>query len=459
MIIIKGGTLVTPVAKFDCDIAVDGEKIARVEPNIAVGLSDDVIDASSALVFPGFIDAHTHFDMDSGNFKTADDFSSGTAAAILGGTTTIVDYACQTRGDTLDGALKQWHDKADASCFCDYGFHMSITDWNRNVAGELSDMVAKGVTSFKLYMAYDNLRLSDDDILDILYHMKSLGAIMCVHCENGRLVNYLVSRLKAEGNFSPSAHPLSRPAEVEAEAVSRLLYMSRIADWPVNIVHLSSALGLNEIRKARNLGQKAFVETCPQYMLLDDGAYSSEGFEGAKYVCSPPLRKKSDVKSIVEAVISSEINTISTDHCGYYFKSQKTRGINDFSAIPNGLPGVEFRPGLIYGQFVKTGLMTAEQMCEKLSANPAKLYGMYPRKGAVLPGSDADIVIWRDKARKVDSSVQNMKCDYSPYEGMDMSGEAETVLLRGKTVVKNAKLAQCAMGNYIHRGLPLLNDM
>ncbi|MDO4548570.1 MAG: dihydropyrimidinase [Clostridia bacterium] len=459
MIIIKGGHIVTPLAVYASDIAVEGSKIKSVEPNIDHSPGDRVIDASGALVFPGFIDAHTHFDMNNGVMTTADDFASGTKAAIIGGTTTIIDYATQNNGETLTQALRAWHQKADGVCSCDYGFHMAITDWNYAIATQLLNMVSSGVTSFKLYMAYDALRLDDEDIIDVMSHMKLLKTLACVHCENGDLVNYLVSQQKLKGNLSPSAHPASRPAQVEAEALSRLLYISDIIDWPVNIVHLSSALGLGEVRKARARGQKVFVETCPQYMLLDEGLYSLEGFESAKYVCSPPLRSKYDVGEIAGAAVAGEIDTIATDHCSYNYKWQKMTGVNDFSDIPNGLPGVEFRPGLIYGQFVKAGLMKAETMCALLSERPAKLYGLYPRKGALLEGSDADIVIWKNADIKANCANQHMKCDYSPFEGMDMGGRAETVLLRGEVIVENGEVANAGRGIYLKRDLPMIDQM
>lgn len=452
MKIIKGGVLVTPDGSFLGDIAVENGKIARVAPGIAPESGDEVIDASRCMVFPGFIDAHTHFDMDNGVTLTADDFASGTAAALAGGTTTIVDFATQDKGGTLRDALDAWHKKAEGKSSCNYAFHMAITDWNERTRAELDEMVRAGVTSFKLYMAYDALRVDDAQILDVLTQMRRIGGVVGVHCENGTLVNALCARERAAGHMGPDAHPRSRPGEVEAEAISRLLYISRLAAHPVNIVHLSSALGLEEVKKARANGQKVFVETCPQYLLLDESNYRREGFEGAKYVCSPPLRAAQDMDALCEAVQTGQIDTIATDHCSFNYDGQKTLGRDDFTKIPNGAPGVEHRPELIYSYFVARERITPGDMCALLSENVAKLFGMYPQKGALRVGSDADIVVWEKGIHSlIHAQTQLQNVDYTPFEGFEITGRPRHVLLGGEIAVRDSQICARGLGRYVKR--------
>ncbi len=452
MLIIQNGTLVSPDGQTRADLRVSGGIIDAAAPRIDPAPGDEVLDARGCLVFPGFIDAHTHCDLDHGVTVTADDFETGTAAALAGGTTAIIDFATQDKGCTLKDALAVWRQKADGRSSCHYGFHMAITDWNDGARAELSDMMAAGVTSFKLYMAYDALRVDDAQILDILGEMKRIQGLVGVHCENGTLVNALSAKLRAQGRLSPAAHPLSRPAELEAEAVSRLLYIARLADWPVAVVHLSSALGLAEVRKARAMGQRVLVETCPQYLLLNDSVYGQPDFEGAKYVCSPPLRKPSDQAALIEALAGGEIDTVATDHCSYRFDGQKTLGGNDFTKIPNGMPGVEHRPAVIYSALVDKGLLTPEAMCRLLSTGPAKAYGLYPQKGALTPGSDADIVIWEKHIAPITAAAQLQNTDYTPYEGFMTTGRARAVLLGGEIAAQAGNVTRRHLGQYLRRG-------
>lgn len=455
MIIIKGGTVVSAAESRIMDVAVDGARIAALEPSIRPGPADDLIDARGCLVFPGFIDAHTHFDLDTGACRTADDFRSGTLAALAGGTTTIVDFATQDRGGSLEAALSAWHRKARDVSSCDYAFHMAITDWGEPARAALDGMVREGVTSFKLYMAYDALRVGDGSILEVLREMRRVGGLLGVHCENGALVNRMVRDQLALGHTGPSAHPLSRPPEVEAEAVNRLLYLSRLAEWPACVVHLSTALGLEEIRRARARGQRVVVETCPQYLMMTDELYGLPGFEGAKYVCSPPLRKPSDVRALREALGSGEIDTLATDHCSFNFEGQKALGRGDFSKIPNGLPGVEHRPAVAYTEWVLGGLISAERMCALLSERPARLYGMYPRKGAIRPDSDADVVVFEPGIERVlSAATQRQRVDYTPLEGYVARGRARDVLLRGQVCVRDGEVVEPLRGRYVHRGAP-----
>lgn len=449
--IIKNGTVVTSQNKQKANLLIEDGKITAIGKEFSEK-GCTLFDASGCLLFPGFIDAHTHMDMDIGTAVTADNFYTGTRAAIAGGTTTLVDFATQDKGSTLAQALKNWHSKADGKCFCDYGFHMAIVDWTPSVSAEIDDMVKAGITSFKLYLAYDNLRVSDAELYEILKRVGQVHGIIGVHCENGDLVNELIAENRAAGNLTPDYHPLSRPDYVEAEAISRYCYIARAAGVPINVVHLSTKAGLEEVRRARARGQKVYAETCPHYLALDDSRYQLDGFESAKYVCSPPLRKKADQEALWEAIASGEIDTVSTDHCSFNFKGQKELGKLDFSKIPNGLPGIEHRPVMMYTKGVATGKMTEEQMAKLLSENTARLFGMYPRKGILAVGSDADIVVWDPSYQgKISAKTQYQNVDYTPYEGQEMIGRAKAVFLRGAQVVEDGRVTQENSGIFLPR--------
>lgn len=452
MTIIQHGTLVLPDGLMQGDLAFENGVITRVAPAIEAGAGDAVCEAAGCLVFPGFIDAHTHLDMDSGTTVTADDFASGSRAAACGGTTTLVDFATQERGGTLTDALDAWHRKAEGKCACNYAFHMAVTDWNEQTRAELPRMFERGVTSFKAYYAYDNLRLDDAQMYDLLSALRSFGGVLGVHCENGTLVNRLQRQQLDRGVTGPAGHPASRPPVVEAEAIRRLCAVAKLADSPVHIVHLSSAEGLEEVRRARAAGQKVWAETCPQYLLLDESRYHLEGFEGAKYVMSPPLRSPADREALRAAVLGGEIDTISTDHCSYRFSDQKALGRDDFTRIPNGAPGIEHRPALIYTSFVASGLMTEAQMCRLLSENPAKLFGMWPRKGRLAQGADADITVWDPQARWViRAEAQHQNVDYTPYEGFEAAGRARAVYVGGQLAAKDGEPSGASAGRYVKR--------
>ena len=452
MTIIQHGTLVLPDGLMQGDLAFENGVITRVAPAIEAGAGDAVCEAAGCLVFPGFIDAHTHLDMDSGTTVTADDFASGSRAAACGGTTTLVDFATQERGGTLTDALDAWHRKAEGKCACNYAFHMAVTDWNEQTRAELPQMFERGGTSVKAYYAYDNLRLDDAQMYDLLSALRPFGGVLGVHCENGTLVNRLQRQQLDRGVTGPAGHPASRPPVVEAEAIRRLCAVAKLADSPVHIVHLSSAEGLEEVRRARASGQKVWVETCPQYLLLDESLYQLEGFEGAKYVMSPPLRSPADREALRAAVLGGEIDTISTDHCSYRFGDQKALGRDDFTNIPNGAPGIEHRPALIYTSFVASGLMTEAQMCRLLSENPAKLFGMWPRKGRLAQGADADITVWDPQARWViRAEAQHQNVDYTPYEGFEAAGRARAVYVGGQLAAKDGEPSGASAGRYVKR--------
>lgn len=456
--IITGGTVVTGSGSFPADVLIDGERIAAVGRPEEIrrlaaaeeGRDAAVTDASGCLLFPGFIDAHTHFDLHVAGTVTADDFYTGTKAAVRGGTTTILDFGTQYPGETLQEGLRNWHEKADGKCSCDYGFHMSITDWNPEISREIDQMIQAGVTSFKLYMTYDT-QVDDKTIYEILKRLKEVKGIAGVHCENSGVIAALQEAAAAEGRMGVSSHPATRPASAEAEAIQRLLRLAEIAGAPVIVVHLTCREGLREITAARERGQEVYVETCPQYLLMDDSLYQLPGFEGAKYVIAPPLRKESDEEALWKGLKCGAIQTISTDHCSFTTK-QKELGIRDFRKIPGGMPGVETRGILMYSEGVCTGRLTLEEMCRLLSENPAKLYGMYPRKGVIAPGSDADLVILDPSAEDVITAADQLSnVDYAPFEGRKVTGRVRTVFLRGRKVVEDHQVIKELHGRYIAR--------
>lgn len=446
----KNGMVVSAKGVKRADVLIDGDKIIRVAKRIS-DKDAQIIDVKGKYLFPGFIDAHTHFDLEVSDTVTADDFSTGSQSALAGGTTTIVDFATQNKGESLETALNNWHIKAYGNTSCDYAFHMAISDWNEKVSDELLLMFEQGITSFKLYMTYPAMMLSDKEIFGVLKRLKELGGIAGIHCENSGIIDAVTEELKEAGELSTSAHPKSRPDDAEAEAINRLLTIAKIVDIPVVVVHLSTKKGFEVIKRARANGQKVYIETCPQYLLLDDRKYSLPDFEGAKFECAPPLRKKADNECLWKALKDNEIDTISTDHCSFTME-QKKAGIDDFTKIPNGMPGVETRGELIYTYGVYKKRISLSQMCKYLSENPAKLYGLYPRKGIIAKDSDADIVIYDPKADKV-ITAENHKsaCDYSPFEGVKIKGQVEKVFLRGELVYTDGEIIMKNTGRYISR--------
>ena len=452
-ILIQNGILVLPTGLIQADLRVAGGRIAELGPGLAPGASR-VIDAQERLVFPGFIDTHTHFEMNKGfPNETADDWYTGTRAALAGGTTTVLDFAEPERGATLASALETWHGRADGAACCNYGFHMTIKDWSPSIRSELREMTAAGVTSYKVYLAYDNLRLSDAAAYEVVKAVGAEGGVVGCHCENGDLVTEGIRAQQAAGNLSPAAHPLSRPPAVEAEAVGRWLTIAELAGCPVNIVHLSTLRGLEAVRAARTRGQRLYVETCPQYLLLDERSYRLPGFESAKFVLSPPLRAQENCAALWDALEAGEIDTIGTDHCSFRFHGAKELGREDFSKIPNGIPGVEHRPSLMYTYGVAAGRITAVDMARLLAENPARLFGMYPQKGVLAVGSDADLVIFDpNDTGRITAETQYQNVDYTPYEGMALRGRVDTVLLGGEVAVEGGRVLLERRGRYVSRG-------
>jgi len=441
-IVLHGGTIVTAVDTYQADVRMEGEKIVAIGHEIAQS-EDQVIIVDGCLILPGGIDPHTHFDLPMGTFSTSDDFLSGSKAAVLGGTTTILDFATQFKGETLKKGLENWHAKADGQCFVDFGFHMAITDWNDQVALEMTELVhQEGVTSFKLYMAYKNiLQVDDSELLQALHQAGACGALVCVHCENGDIVDYLVTEARGQAKTAPYFHPLTRPIEAEEEATNRVIKLAQIADAPVYIVHLTCKGALQAVVDAKLKGLEVYAETCPQYLLLDDSYYRSEGFNGAKYVISPPLRSKDHQDELWRGLKTGILDTIATDHCSFNYKGQKDLGLNDFSKIPSGAPGVETRMSLLYTYGVMTGKLTINEFVALTSTNAAKLFGLFPRKGTIAPGSDADLVVWDPRVSStITVETLHQQVDYTPYEGFKQQGQAKQVFLRGKQIVKDGQL-------------------
>lgn len=448
----KNGTVVSGRGTRRADVLVENEKILQVGRNLSDPLAR-AIDVTGKLLMPGFIDAHTHFDLDVCNTTTADDFDSGTKSAIRGGTTTIVDFACPNKGESLHHGLDLWHRKADGKCWCDYGFHMTIDDWNAEIEKEIDDMYSAGISSFKMYMTYPAMMIGDEAMYKALKKLKEKGGICGVHCENSGVINALIEEKKAAGEMGVSSHPETRPDFLEAEAVSRLLRIAQAVDIPVVIVHLTNAATLAEVTAARRRGQKVYVETCPQYLVLDDSVYYNVDFSrAARYVCAPPLRKPEDCRALWAGLRKGDIQTISTDHCAFTL-AQKDAGRGDFTKIPGGLPGVEARGELVYSFGVTTRKISLATMCKVLSENPAKLYGMFPRKGVIAPGADADIVVYDPQADHILRAEDMLsRAGYTPYEGFVTHGSVSQVWLRGKLMVENGHVIGEQEGQYIVRG-------
>lgn len=444
--LIKNGTIVNAQGRDRLDVLIEGERIVEIGQSLGVS-GTQVIDARGCYVMPGFIDTHTHFDLDTGSAVTADDFITGSKAAVLGGTTAVLDFATQAREGTLQGALEEWHEKAKGAS-CNYGFHMAIARWDESVRREMASMSEQGVTSYKVYMVYDSLRVDDGQIFQALQESARLGALVGCHCENWDVLLQMIRQVKEGGITAPYGHPLSRPSAIEAEAVNRFLRIAQLAHAPAYVVHLSTSQGLEEARRARARGQKVYLETCPQYLLLTDQRYQEE--DGAKYVMSPPLRKFWDNEALWQGLREEEINTIGTDHCSFTM-AQKALGKDDFSKIPNGAPGVQHRGQLLYTYGVCEGRISLERMVALLSTNPARLFGM-PDRGAIAPGKVADLLVWDPSYTGCITDTNHAhNCDNSPYAGFSVQGQARDVLVNGALVVESGAFIRSGQGKYIHR--------
>jgi dihydropyrimidinase len=451
-VLIKHGTIVTATDLYQGDVLIEGERISAIATTLDLQ-ADKVLDARGKYVLPGGIDCHTHLDMPFGGATSADDFESGTIAAAFGGTTSIVDFAIQYRGQTLHHAWETWMKKAEGKAVVDYGFHMIMTEVSDQLELEMDALVRQGVTSFKLFMAYPGVFMLDDaSIFKALLRTGQNGGTICMHAENGGVIDVLVQRALAEGKTAPKYHALTRPARAEAEATHRAIALAEIADVPVYIVHLSAAEALEMVTEARDRGLSAYAETCPQYLFLSYDNYEEPGFEGAKYVMSPPLRAKQGQDRLWRGLRFNDLQAISTDHCPFCMK-EKRLGHDDFSKIPNGAPGIETRMSLVYDGGVRAGRISLNRFVELTSTSPAKIFGLFPRKGTIAPGSDADIVIFDpEKKTTLSAKTLHMNVDYNPYEGREIVGAAETVLSRGRLVIENGTLVgRAGAGSFIKR--------
>jgi dihydropyrimidinase len=452
-ILIKNGRVVTATVDFLADVFIEEEKIMKIGSNINLSAST-VIDATNKYVIPGGIDVHTHIDMPYGNIKSTDDFEIGTIAAAFGGTTTIIDFAVQSKGRSLLNALNIWKQKADGKAVIDYGFHIIITDVNEKILAELDEVVNEGVTSFKLFTAYPGrLMLDDSEIFRVMQRAKRNGALIMMHAENGYEIENLIQQALAEGNTDPIYHALTRPPALEGEATNRTIALAKVADVPVYIVHVTCREAIDAIKQARAQGQKVFGETCPHYLLLSEDDLRRPNFEGAKYVLSPPLREGKHQQILWDSLSGDVLQTIATDHCPFNFKQHKELGRNDFTKIPNGAPGIENRLQLSYEFGVNQKRFSINRWVELNSTNPAKIFGMYPQKGEIAVGSDADIVIWNpDTQHTISAATHHMRVDYNLFEGFKVTGNAETVIARGEVIVeKNKFLGKPGRGKFIIR--------
>ena len=445
-VLIKNGHIFTAVDSYVADILVDDGKIRTIGIDLSAD-AEKTIDATGKYVIPGGVDPHTHLDFPFGGTVSSDDFSTGTIAAV-GGTTSIVDFVVQQRGQSLTEALEIWHQKAEGQAVVDYGFHMIIQDLPDHRLSEMDEMVRQGVTSFKMFMAYRGAVMVDDDtIFKAMVRAADNGALICLHAEHGHMIDVLVQGALAQGNTAPRFHASTRPPVTEAEATHRAIRMAEVAGAPVYFVHLSCAEALKEVQAARAQQKYVYAETCPHYLTLDNSLYDQEGFEGAKYVLTPPLRDKWHQEELWNGLRRNDLQVVSTDHCAFRFSDQKTLGVNDFSKIPNGGPGIENRLSLLYTHGVSSGLMDLNRLVEIFSTTPAKLFGLFPRKGTIAVGSDADIVVSDPDAEVVISAqTHHMNVDYNLYEGMKVKGVPEVVIAEGRVLVEDGKYTGISAG-------------
>jgi len=460
-LLIKGGTVVSPTGTVPADVLVEGEKVSALaapgsETAVAWGAAaGQVIDADGLYVLPGGIDVHTHMEMPFGGTFSVDTFETGTRAAAWGGTTTIVDFAVQAKGTSLLATLDRWHAKADGHCVIDYGFHMIVSDVNDTSLKEMEACIGAGVNSFKMFMAYPGVfYATDGEILRAMTKAADTGAVIMMHAENGIAIDELAAQALAAGKTDPVQHGLTRPPELEAEATHRAITLARVTGSPLYIVHLSAAQALEAVASARDTGQNVFAETCPQYLYLSLDDLARPDFEGAKYVASPPLRPREHQGSLWRGLRTNDLSVVSTDHCPFCFKEQKELGRGDFSKIPNGIPGVEHRMDLLH-QGVVAGELSLARWVEVAATTPARMFGLYPRKGVIAPGSDADIVLYDPRATQVlSAATHHMNVDYSAYEGFGITGQVRTVLSRGELVIDGGEYhGRTGHGQFLHREL------
>jgi len=451
--LIRNGEVVTASDRFIGDVGIVAEKIVALGTTLPAENAGRVIDAKGKYVIPGGIDVHTHLDMPFGGTTSADDFESGTIAAAFGGTTSLIDFAIQYKGQTLRTAFDTWMKKAEAKAAIDYAFHCILTDLPDARLEEMNALVREGVTSFKLFMAYPGVFMVEDGLIfKAMSQTAQNGGLICMHAENGGAIDVIVRRALAEGKTAPKYHALTRPTTAEAEATARAIALAEMAGAAVYIVHLSCNDALEKVREARDRGIPAYAETCPQYLYLDDSLYDRPGFEGAKWVMTPPLRPKWHQEKLWEGLRRDHLQVVSTDHCPFCFKEQKEMGVGDFTKIPNGAPGIETRLMLLH-EGVRKGRITLNRFVQLVSTAPAKMFGLYPRKGTIAVGSDADIVIFDpNKEVVLSAKTHHMKVDYNPFEGTRIVGAPSAVLVRGKPVIEGDKfVGRVGSGQFLKR--------
>ncbi len=450
---IVGGKVVTASETFRADVGIKNGRIVQLASRIK-DKARQTIEAKGCYILPGAIDVHTHLDMPFGGSMTADDFFTGTRAAAFGGTTCLIDFAIQGKGQSLSEALEAWHAKADGKACFDYGFHLAVTDAREEVIDELDQVVKHGVTSFKVFLAYKgSLMIDDGAFFKILRRAKEVGALTMLHAENGEIIDVLVNEALAAGNTEPIYHALTRPEEVESEATARAISLAEMAGAPLYVVHLSCALALEQVKAAREGGLPIMAETCPQYLLLDIKRYLEPDFEGAKYVMSPPLRDRYNWPYLWRGLADGDLQVVSTDHAPFNFKGQKEMGRDNFAAIPNGAPGIENRVALIFNEGVRKNRISLNKMVDLLSTTPAKIFGLAPRKGSVAIGADADLVVFDPRAEMmITAETNHHNMDYTPYEGFKGKGRVVHVLCNGELIVDGDEfLGQAGQGRFIKR--------
>lgn len=454
-LLIKNGKIVTSGDCYIADIGIKNGKIKDISDEIALDKTKKVFDASGKIVMPGGIDVHTHLDMPFGGTYSSDNFETGTKAAAIGGTTSIIDYAVQPKDKTLNETIDIWNEKAKGKAVIDYGFHLAVTKLNDTTREELPKLLKNGFPSFKVFMVYDGMRLRDGELMEILKIAKDNDGLVCVHAENYDSINYRIEGLLAEGKTEPIYHAVSRPQKCEAEATNRAVKLAEMLDAPIYIVHVSNGEASDIITNSRKQGFKTMGETCPQYLLLSIDNYREEDFNGAKYVMSPPLRESFNQELLWDDLRLGDLQSIATDHCPF-FMDQKRMGENDFTKIPNGAPGIEARMALIHHFGVNGGHISMERFVELTSSNPAKIFGMYPQKGTIAVNSDADIVIF-DTDKEVTISIDNLheEVDYTPYEGFKVKGYPIATFSRGELIAENGEyLGDEGRGLLLKRGKP-----
>ncbi|MGB3682495.1 MAG: dihydropyrimidinase [Rubrobacteraceae bacterium] len=453
-LLFTGGTVVTAEGSYPADVLVEDEKIVAVGTELEANGAEEV-DASGKLVMPGFIDAHTHMDMPFGGTMTADDWATGTEAAAAGGTTMIIDFALQEVGGTLAGAFDAWTEKARDKAVIDYSFHVAITDLRNDIKAELPSLAEKGVASVKIFMAYKGTPLysEDEDLFETLQLSKDAGVLVMVHAENGDAIAKLQQQALARGDVEPRFHALTRPEAVEAEATNRAIRLAEVAGAPILVVHVSCAPALEAIHLAHERGQTVYAETCPQYFAFEYEDLAKEGFEGAKYVCSPPLRDPSNRPALWNGLKFGDLQIFGSDHCSFNYEGQKELGKDDFTLIPNGLPGAEERAMALWTLGVREGKLNENQFVAVLSTNQARIYGAYPKKGALVPGADADVVLWDpDLQTTVTAENRHSNVDYTPYEGRSFHGGPASVYVRGNLVYRDGEVVgERGSGRFVER--------